>query len=191
MDTLTASGMRVRAALVSQAVATDATWFSVVDAAASASLPSRAITDGLTVRSLYAGEMGRLLEDVAPRLVAFQWRDGFSHVLMRSWPRSVGIILQSRAGFEEICRHLRRFLMVKDQAGKKYRFRFYDPRVLRAFLPVCTPDELAQFFGPIERFYTPTRDGQGVLSFRLHEGALRVRRLHSSAGEGGDGPEAI
>ena len=28
----------------------------------------------------------------------------------------------------------------------------HDPRVLRVFLPTCTPDELSDFFGPIGSF---------------------------------------
>ncbi len=28
-------------------------------------------------------------------------------------------------------------------------FRYYDPRVLRVYLPTCSPAEFARFFGPI------------------------------------------
>jgi len=41
---------------------------------------------------------------------------------------------------------------VQDAKGKDMYFRFYDPRVLRVFLPTCTPEELSDFFGPIAGF---------------------------------------
>ena len=52
-------------------------------------------------------------------------------------------------------RHLRRFLLVKNEAGARCRFRFYDQRVLRAFLPSCTPEETVHFFGPLQRICIP------------------------------------
>ena len=56
-------------------------------------------------------------------------------------------------------------------------FRFYDPRILRAFLPACTSDELRSFFGPVQRFYSPTGGNDGLLAFALRDGKLRVTRL--------------
>ena len=49
----------------------------------------------------------------------------------------------------EVYKHLRRFLIVLDPRGGENFLRFYDPRVLKPFLEACTPEEKAQFFGPI------------------------------------------
>ena len=62
----------------------------------------------------------------------------------------------SAAPFEEIRRHLRRFLRVKDERGRRLLFRYYDPIVLAAFLPTCTAAELAEVFGPIDAFLVET-----------------------------------
>jgi NAD-dependent SIR2 family protein deacetylase len=48
--------------------------------------------------------------------------------------------------------------MVNDEKGRRAYFRFYDPRIFRAVLPVCTPPEVAQLFGPIHRFLVESED---------------------------------
>lgn len=149
-------------------------WYAVLDAAQNSSLPRRASDAGLRVESLYAARLGAMLDDVAPHLVSLDLQSPFVDWLLERWDRNYGIFLQSTAPFDTLRKHFRKFLMVKDEAGKKYRFRFYDPRILRAFLPACTPDELKQFFGPIERLYTPTRDGRGVLVFSPSDRGVRV-----------------
>src|SRR5262249_50861032 len=91
------------------------------------------------------------------------------------WRRSFGIFIESPAPIEQLERHLRTFLLatVEGEEGTFY-FRFYDPRVLRVYLPTCTPEELAAFFGPITRILVEgeeedtmvelKRDGAGALS---------------------------
>jgi hypothetical protein len=50
--------------------------------------------------------------------------------------------------------HLRTLLVVKSWSGERMLFRYYDPRVLRAYLPTCTSDELRTVFGPVPQYYT-------------------------------------
>lgn len=129
--------------------------FAVVDAAQDATflfLPEEA---AIRRQSLYAGELGAVLDDVAPHLVEFQPESPFAEWLAGRGAAHAGILLRSKASFEELWKHLRHFTLVSDDARKLYRFRFYDPRVLRAFLPACSQDEAKRFFGPIECFYAP------------------------------------
>lgn len=42
--------------------------------------------------------------------------------------------------------------MVEDENGQPLYFRFYDPRVLGAFLPTCTDQQRGAVFGDIEAF---------------------------------------
>ncbi|TVQ55912.1 MAG: DUF4123 domain-containing protein, partial [Phycisphaerales bacterium] len=60
----------------------------------------------------------------------------------------------SAVSFDAIRRHLRKFLKVKSPEGKTLYFRYYDPRILAAFLPACNEQELRQLFGPLESFIT-------------------------------------
>jgi len=66
--------------------------------------------------------------------------------------------------------HLRTFLRVRAPDGRVLYFRYYDPRVLRVYLPTCNATELKQVFGPIRRFDMESPDGRAVLSFALAAG---------------------
>ncbi len=115
--------------------------------------------------SLYEGASPEI-ERVGPFLVALPPESQLLEMLaIEAWGKSWGIFLRSETPFAEVRRHLRRFLTVALEDGKEYYFRFYDPRVLRHFLPSCTPEELAQFFGPIESIFGEDRDGAALLQF--------------------------
>jgi hypothetical protein len=73
-------------------------------------------------------------------------------------------------------RHLRRFLRVTDERGKQLLFRYYDPRVLRIYLPTCTTAELETFFGPLVRFVAEDADQQVALTFERTLTGLGVKR---------------
>jgi pSer/pThr/pTyr-binding forkhead associated (FHA) protein len=103
--------------------------------------------------SLYDGAEGESLDEVAPYLVQLNARSPLTELLVRQhWGQSWGIFLWALTDFKSLRRQLRRFLIVQDAKRKDMYFRFYDPRVLRVFLPTCTPDELSDFFGPIASF---------------------------------------
>jgi len=91
-------------------------------------------------RSLYEGVKGEALADVAPYLCAFRPGSGLlERLVAEGWGHAFGIFVESGASFKEVRRHFRRFLMVtEDATGARMYFRFYDPRVLRAFLPLAT-----------------------------------------------------
>ncbi|MCK7510897.1 MAG: DUF4123 domain-containing protein [Desulfobacterales bacterium] len=75
--------------------------------------------------------------------------------------------------------HFRRFLMVHDSDGKPLYFRYYDPRVLRVYLPTCTSQELKTVFGPVESFLVEDEDGRSAIRFRRASGALQEERLQA------------
>ncbi len=104
-------------------------------------------------QSLYEGTKGEELALVAPYLVRLPSGSPFLQTLIeKGWGKTGGVYLTSLAPFAEVRKHLRKFLTVRTEAGKELYFRFYDPRVLRLFLPTCKAEELAQLFGPISRF---------------------------------------
>ena len=53
-------------------------------------------------------------------------------------------------------------------------FRYYDPRVLRAYLPTCDESELRAVFGPIRAFWMEARDSGVMLEYRFDGRGLRV-----------------
>lgn len=163
MSATSATAKDLDAALASCSISATP-WFILLDAAqGSAGLESAADSD-LSVQSLYAGDLGLSLGPVAPHLSTFEMGTPFSSWLYRHWDDAQCVLFQSKESFAKIRSHLRHFLMVKDQQGKKYRLRYYDARVLRAFLPVCNQAELTTFYGPIERFFMPSRSLSTVLA---------------------------
>ena len=68
------------------------------------------------------------------------------------WGKNWGVYLASPEPLEGLRRHFRQFLMVKLPDQKQVYFRFYDPRVLRLFLPTCTAQEISLLFGPVKYY---------------------------------------
>jgi pSer/pThr/pTyr-binding forkhead associated (FHA) protein len=104
--------------------------------------------------SLYDGVEGETLAHVAPYLVRLS-PDGrlLSSLVREGWGKRWGIYLTSPQPFTSVRRHLRRYLMVERQDKKeRMYFRFYDPAVLRVFLPASTVLQRAELFGAVEEF---------------------------------------
>jgi hypothetical protein len=103
--------------------------------------------------SLYEGEQAEVLADFAPYLVRLPVPSSLTEALVHEgWGNSWGVYLTSTRPAPEVSAHLRQFLLVRDLSGNEVYFRYYDPRVLRVFLPVCTAEEAGEFFGPVSTF---------------------------------------
>ena len=79
--------------------------------------------------------------------------------------KGYGVLLTSEASAGELAAHLHPLTVVRDERDRTLLFRFYDPRVLRVYLPTCTPWELRRFFGPVESFLAEAPEGEGLLEF--------------------------
>ncbi len=134
-------------------------------------------------RCLYDGPLpGEFLRS-APHLVMLSPISAMTNQLIaEGWGRSWGIFLRSRVEPEVLRDHLRGMLQVMTEVGKPMFFRFFDPRVLASYLPTCTGRELAQFFGPVERFAVES-DEASVLEYTVAGGKLAVRRMRIAGGE--------
>jgi len=113
-------------------------------------------------RSLYEGDRGRALDDVAPYMVKLDPRSALLERLLRAgWGGSWGLYLDSDAAFERMRRALRRLLMA-EVAGRRDRvlFRFYDPRVFRRLLPLATVRQESQIFAAADRIGFEGEDGE-------------------------------
>ena len=127
---------------------------------------------------LYSGPLTPDLEMAAPYLVQLDHGYRDTHQLIRqAWGNSWGVFLRSETSLKKLRRHLREFLVVRDSKGTRMVFRYYDPRVLRAYLPTCTMSELRTLFGPIEYFWTESESPDSVLSFRLRNAQLEQQTL--------------
>lgn len=102
---------------------------------------------------LFHGNLSPQLQLAAPYLVELKEDDQPTRRFLNQALRSGwGILLKCDTRVEPLRQHLRDLLMVRDTSGNHLMFRYYDPRVLRVFLPTCTAEQLDAVFGPIDRF---------------------------------------
>ncbi len=122
---------------------------------------------------LYRGELRPDMAEVAPYLVKLENDALFTEwVLGRGWGNHWGVFAESEADLAALRRHFRGFLTVHDPNGKPLLFRYYDPRVLRVYLPACNKEELQTIFGPVQSFMMEDESGAAMLRFRLKNGEL-------------------
>jgi len=127
---------------------------------------------------LYRGDLKPDMAEVAPYLVRLEEGQPFTAwLLQEGWGRHWGVFALSTGSLKTLRTHFRKFLMVKDAEGSQLLFRFYDPRVLRIFLPACTPEELAAFFGPLSSLICEDDPPMAALSYTRVDRALKTGRI--------------
>jgi len=127
--------------------------FAILDAARDIRILALLVHYKEECQSLYEGAEGAKLAQVAPYLVRLLPGSKLLEALVKEgWGKSWGVYLSCASNLQEVRRHLRHFLQVKLPDGEQVYFRFYDPRVMRVFLPTCIAEETNQFFGGIQRY---------------------------------------
>lgn len=142
--------------------------YALLDGARDPRIEPLVRTSGAEFSCLYAGELAPSLSAAAPYLLhldpqqAYTWR-----LLEDSWGQSWGIfvIAPAQVSLDELRGHFRTLLRVSDPDGNLLVFRFYDPRVLRVYLPTCTPPERAAIFGPASKLIAETSTGQSLIVY--------------------------
>ncbi|MGJ7503183.1 DUF4123 domain-containing protein [Variovorax sp. ZT5P49] len=142
---------------------------AIVDSARDPRILPMLRSAGLEYTCLFAGPLSLELQAAAPYLVRLSPWPAFTRYLFelgwgQSW--SVLTVVPTHVTLTQLSRHLRTLLRVRDEAGQILMFRFYDPRVLRAYLPTCTPGEAAQVFGPMTKLACESDGAQSLLYFR-------------------------
>jgi Domain of unknown function (DUF4123) len=154
--------------------------YAVLDGARDRRIRSWVLDSRAPAWCLYRGQLPPALESAAPwllRLLPGQpYTDRFFAV---GWQNAWGILLASTAPSRELRRHLRKFFVVRTEDRKRLLFRYYDPRVLRAYLPTCTPDEATQFFGPISTMIAEGEEPGAFHVFRRSEKGLDHRHIEA------------
>lgn len=129
--------------------------------------------DAVPIRCLYQGELAEQLADVSPYIVALERGAVLVDWLLREgWGDGWGVIVHSPLDLDDARRHFRRFTVVNTEDGRTLLFRFYDPRVLRVFLPTCDRGQLDQLFRGVVRYMTEDEGGAVLRRFEWHDGQL-------------------
>lgn len=137
--------------------------YAVLDGARHPAIARLVRLSELPFTCLYSGPLSPALQAAAPYLVQLAPESGFFKTLVeQGWGQAWGLFATAPADvtLQALRKHLRTLLRVKDEQGRVLAFRFYDPRVLRVYLPTCEPFETRQFFGPIRTMLC--EDGQGA-----------------------------
>jgi hypothetical protein len=131
--------------------------------------------------SLFLGfKQEKSLSGVAPYIFQINTGDTIDEwYFEKGWGDSWGVILFSGENLKYLAKHFRNFLIVKTEEGEELYFRFYDPRVLRIFLPTCDQQQLKEFFGPVDYFICEDEDPMFGLVFDLDHGKLNTIRISS------------
>ena len=152
--------------------------YAVFDGAALANLPEVLAGHQLEHLCLLPGELDPDLALVAPYLSELPPLSPFAaEFLSQGLGRHWGILAATDAPFKTLRMHLRKFLSVWDPDGQPLYFRYYDPRVLRTYLPTCTGEELTTFFGPINAFYTEGLEPATLIRFTATDSGLDQQTL--------------
>jgi len=122
------------------------------------------------------GNLDVALQRAAPQLLQLRPNDLLTRRLLREgWGRAWGIFLRSSAPLPVLRRHLASLLRVRDEQHRRLIFRFYDPRVLRIFLPTCFDADLPILFGSVFEFLLEGESAAAVSSYRLAHRQISAR----------------
>jgi hypothetical protein len=145
--------------------ALEAPLYAIVDTARDARLLELLHESVEPCHSLYEGTQGEALTEVAPYLVSLPDKASWllEALVQEGWAAHWGVFLTCPLPFLQVRRHFRKFLMVEaEDVDSRLYFRFYDPRVLRVFLPTCPPESKQELFGDVERFLFSGSGGELV-----------------------------
>lgn len=153
------------------------TLYAVLDAARSGRVVTLLEESVDPYASLYDGEQGRAYDDIAPYLVKLRPDSQLlERLVAEGWTDAWGLYVVSSADFDAVRRHLRKFLRVEVEGDpRRLLFRYYDPRVLRDFLGLSTPEQNAALLAGQDAILFEREDG-GVGSLRRDAHGRAVAR---------------
>jgi len=148
--------------------------YALIDGAQAIELALTARLIGLELYTVFSGEMAPDVAHAGPCLVPLKLESDFMGRWVEALGSHAGILFETSADLDTVHAHLRDIFIVRDQEGQEFFFRYYDPRVLRTFLPTCTPDELEAFFGPVKRWVAEQEKSGGYEIYSLEGSAVKA-----------------
>jgi len=144
----------------------EAQVYGVLDGASIPNLLSLLEQHAVVNVCLFRGELDPELAMTAPYLVHLPPESAFTELLLQQgWGNHWGVLAVATAELRTLRMHFRKFIMVWDSEGKPLYFRYYDPRVLRVYLPTCNTDELRTMFGPVSAYLMEGETADALLRF--------------------------
>ncbi len=125
---------------------------------------------------LFEGVTGSKVATASPYLVQFNSADDplLEQLVMQGWGKNWCLYINEPESFATIYRHLRQCLRVKGQDGYML-FRFYDPRVFLDIIPDFNPEQLTDFFGPIQFYLLEDTDTHKIMRCQVLKSQLYIQ----------------
>lgn len=148
----------------------DGHLYALVDAAGNDQVLQRLAATEANYQSLFQGSDKERLFSVGAFLVAcdqdfalLQW------LTTEAWGNGSVVFLTSSAYWDQLFQHLQRSLTAVTHDDREVYFRYYDPRVLRDYLPLCPPATAQRFLGPVTRMLAESEQGDALISFAVQD----------------------
>lgn len=123
-------------------------WYALMDACGEPMVPPWAAAHGERAACLYDGAAADDYWDTAPYLLQLD-AELYQRIRSEMNGRPWGWLFETAVDLATAKHHWKRFVMVRDEEGSDYLFRFYDPRVVRTFLGAAELADQIRFFGPV------------------------------------------
>jgi len=113
-----------------------------------------------TFEWLYLTTPYKAVFDIGPVLVVLRANSPLEQMFTAHWQHDAGLMLESDAPMQSLAEHLRSLIHARVSGDVSLLFRFYDPRVLRHWLPALDANERDCKMGPINRVRLPATEDQ-------------------------------
>lgn len=152
--------------------------YAILDGASVPDLPQTLERFAIEADCLFRGDLEPDLALAAPYLALLRKDAPFTEwLLQEGWGKHWGVFAISKVDLREMRMHLRAFLKVYGPDLKPLYFRYYDPRVLRTYLPTCNEQEARMIFGPVLRYITEGAEPATLLRFWSENGRINSEQL--------------
>ncbi|MEL7090399.1 MAG: DUF4123 domain-containing protein [Pseudomonadota bacterium] len=143
----------------------DGRLFALLDATSFAGLAQALAGSGMDHASLFRGDDAVLLEHEAPYICALDGTQprAVRDLIASALYRHAGFLIESDEDIDTLRRHYKNWLTVRlEETQEMVLFRFYDARILLAFVGTLSTTEAAAFIGPSTQLVALSETGQAT-----------------------------
>jgi len=155
--------------------------YAILDGARNRKIQPMLKSYGVKHYCLFDYELDYSLTLAAPYMMRLEEDSDFTRdLIQQAWGNSWGIfaIAPTTTSLIRVRFNCKDIFFVRSEQGQKMLFRFYDPRVMRVFLPACTKQEsLADAFEHISHYVMEDETACALHRFTLEkkQGLLQLK----------------
>lgn len=127
--------------------------YAIIDGASNKELVPALKDSGLRYNCLYEGKLSYDMELASPYLVRLEQDNAFTEELLINGPENnwcIYLVTYPPVTMLSVLRQARKNQKVLNPKGNTLIFRYFDPRILRNYLPSCSIFEAGIFYGPVD-----------------------------------------